>query len=61
MFIHLSLKEITGREPENQCPGPLLFMIQKLTRYPGKKGQKIGMISTLAMNVIRQSGTPTFT
>ena len=29
--------------------------------YPGKNGQKIGMMITLAMNVITQSGTPTFT
>ena len=29
--------------------------------YPGKNGQKIGIMITLAMNVIMQSGTPTFT
>ena len=29
--------------------------------YPGKNGQKIGIMITLAMKVIMQSGTPTFT
>ena len=29
--------------------------------YPGKNGQKIGIMITLAMNVMMQSGTPTFT
>ena len=29
--------------------------------YPGKNGQKIGIMITLAMNVMMQSGTPTLT
>ena len=29
--------------------------------YPGKNGQKIGIMITLAMKVMMQSGTPTFT
>ncbi len=29
--------------------------------YPGKNGQKIGIMITLAMNVMMQSDTPTFT
>ena len=60
-FLYIQSLEKGKSVPHRAGQNSAISSIFRPGYYPGKNGQKIGMMATLAMKVIMQSGTPTLT